>query len=405
MNMNKKELEAFAREAAKGIKTPEDLNEFSQMLKKITVEAALNAEMDEHLGYEKHHKSTSTNSRNGKSTKRVKTEDGEFELDTPRDREGSFEPKLVKKNQTRFTSMDDKILWLYAQGMSTREIVSAFDEWYGAEISPTLVSRVTNAVIEQVIEWQSRPLDAIYPIVYLDCIVVKVRQDKRVINKSIFLALGINTEGHKELMGMWIAENEGAKFWLNVLTELQQRGVEDILIACVDGLKGFPDAINTVFPQTNIQLCIVHMVRNSLKYVSWKDYKAVTADLKRVYRSATEDEALLELERFGDAWDSQYPQITKSWRNHWQNLNTLFNYPEDIRKAIYTTNAIESLNSVIRKAIKKRKIFPSDGSARKMVYLAIKDASKKWTMPIQNWRQAMSRFIIEFEERLERHIN
>ena len=404
MNMNKKELEAFAREAAKGIKTPEDLNEFSQMLKKITVEAALNAEMDEHLGYEKHHKSTSTNSRNGKSTKRVKTEDGEFELDTPRDREGSFEPKLVKKNQTRFTSMDDKILWLYAQGMSTREIVSAFDEWYGAEISPTLVSRVTNAVIEQVIEWQSRPLDAVYPIVYLDCIVVKVRQDKRVINKSIFLALGINTEGHKELMGMWISENEGAKFWLNVLTELQQRGVEDILIACVDGLKGFPDAINTVFP-TNIQLCIVHMVRNSLKYVSWKDYKAVTADLKRVYRSATEDEALLELERFGDAWDSQYPQITKSWRNHWQNLNTLFNYPEDIRKAIYTTNAIESLNSVIRKAIKKRKIFPSDDSARKMVYLAIKDASKKWTMPIQNWRQAMSRFIIEFEERLERHIN
>lgn len=405
MNMNKKELEAFAREAAKGIKTPEDLDEFSQMLKKITVEAALNAEMDEHLGYEKHHKSTSTNSRNGKSTKRVKTEDGEFELDTPRDHEGSFEPKLVKKNQTRFTSMDDKILWLYAQGMSTREIVSAFDEWYGAEISPTLVSRVTNAVIEQVIEWQSRPLDAVYPIVYLDCIVVKVRQDKRVINKSIFLALGINTEGHKELMGMWIAENEGAKFWLNVLTELQQRGVEDILIACVDGLKGFPDAINRVFPQTNIQLCIVHMVRNSLKYVSWKDYKAVTADLKRVYRSATEDEALLELERFGDAWDSQYPQITKSWRNHWQNLNTLFNYPEDIRKAIYTTNAIESLNSVIRKAIKKRKIFPSDDSARKMIYLAIKDASKKWTMPIQNWRQAMSRFIIEFEERLERHIN
>ena len=405
MNMNKKELEAFAKEAAKGIKTPEDLNEFSQMLKKITVEAALNAEMDEHLGYEKNQKSTSSNSRNGKSSKRVKTEDGEFELDTPRDREGSFEPKLVKKHQSRFTSMDDKILWLYAQGMSTREIVNAFDEWYGAEISPTLISRVTNAVIEQVVEWQSRPLDAIYPIVYLDCIVVKIRQDKRIINKSIFLALGINTEGHKELMGMWIAENEGAKFWLNVLTELQQRGVEDILIACVDGLKGFPDAINAVFPQTHIQLCIVHMVRNSLKYVSWKDYKAVTADLKRVYRSATEDEALLELERFAETWDGQYPQISKSWRTHWHNLNTLFNYPEDIRKAIYTTNAIESLNSVIRKAIKKRKIFPSDDSARKMVYLAIKDASKKWSMPIQNWRQAMSRFIIEFEERLEKHIN
>ncbi|WP_156684003.1 MULTISPECIES: IS256 family transposase, partial [unclassified Vibrio] len=200
-------------------------------------------------------------------------------------------------------------------------------------------------------------------------------------------------------------ENEGAKFWLNVLTELNQRGVEDILIACVDGLKGFPDAINTVFPETHIQLCIVHMVRNSLKYVSWKDYKAVTADLKRVYRSATEDEALLELERFGETWDAQYPQITKSWRNHWQNLNTLFNYPQDIRKAIYTTNAIESLNSVIRKALKKRKIFPNDEAATKMVYLAIKDASKKWTMPIQNWRQAMSRFIIEFEDRVEKHIN
>ncbi|MEZ9313348.1 IS256 family transposase [Vibrio sp. 10N.286.49.F3] len=403
--MDKKALEAFAKEAAKGIKTPDDLTEFSQMLKKITVEAALNAEMEEHLGYEKHKPSKSQNSRNGKSTKRVKTEDGEFELDTPRDRLGSFDPKLVKKHQTRFTSMDDKILWLYAQGMSTRDIVNAFDEWYGAEISPSLVSRVTNAVMEEIVEWQSRPLDAIYPIVYLDCIVVKIRQDKRVINKSIFLALGINTDGQKELMGMWIAENEGAKFWLSVLTELNQRGVEDILIACVDGLKGFPDAINTVFPQTHIQLCIVHMVRNSLKYVSWKDYKAVTADLKRVYRSATEDEALLELERFGEVWDSQYPQISKSWRNHWQNLNTLFNYPEDIRRAIYTTNAIESLNSVIRKALKKRKIFPNDEAATKMVYLAIKDASKKWTMPIQNWRQAMSRFIIEFEERLEKHVN
>lgn len=301
--------------------------------------------------------------------------------------------------------MDDKILWLYAQGMSTRDIVNAFDEWYGAEISPSLVSRVTNAVMEEIVEWQSRLLDAIYPIVYLDCIVVKIRQDKRIINKSIFLALGINTDGQKELMGMWIAENEGAKFWLSILTELNQRGVEDILIACVDGLKGFPDAINTVFPQTHIQLCIVHMVRNSLKYVSWKDYKAVTADLKRVYRSATEDEALLELERFSEVWDNQYPQISKSWRNHWQNLNTLFNYPEDIRRVIYTTNAIESLNSVIRKALKKRKIFPNDQAATKMVYLAIKDASKKWTMPIQNWRQAMSRFIIEFEERLEKHVN
>lgn len=405
MQMNKKELEAFAKEAAKGIKTPEDLNEFSQMLKKITVEAALNAEMDEHLGYEKHAKSVAKNSRNGKTSKYIKTEDGTFELDTPRDRDGSFEPKLVKKHQSRFTSMDEKILWLYAQGMSTREIVQAFDEWYGAEISPTLISRVTNAVIDKVVEWQSRPLDSIYPIVYLDCLVVKIRQDKRVINKSIFLALGINKEGEKELLGMWIAENEGAKFWLNVLTELQNRGVEDILIACVDGLKGFPDAINSVYPETHIQLCIVHMVRNSLKYVSWKDYKAVAGDLKRVYRSSTEEEALLELTHFGEKWDDHYPQIAKSWNTHWQNLNTLFTYPEDIRKAIYTTNAIESLNSVIRKAIKKRKIFPSDDAAKKMVYLAVTEASKKWTMPIHNWRKAMSRFIIEFGDRLERHIN
>jgi transposase-like protein len=335
MQFNKKELEAFAKEAAKSIKTPQDLNEFSQMLKKITVEAALNAEMEDHLGYEKHAQFVVKNNRNGKTTKRIKTEDGEFDLETPRDRDGSFEPKLVKKNQSRFTSMDEKILWLYAQGMSTREIVQAFDEWYGAGISPTLISRVTNSVIDKVIEWQSRPLDPIYPIIYLDCIVVKVRQDKRVINKSIFLALGINTEGQKELMGMWIAENEGAKFWLSVLTELQQRGVEDILIACVDGLKGFPDAINAVFPETHIQLCIVHMVRNSLRYVSWKDYKAVTRDLKLIYRSNTEEEALLELDRFAEAWDTQYPQISKSWRAHWQNLNTIFNYPHDIRKAIY----------------------------------------------------------------------
>ena len=404
IQMNTKELEAFAKEAAKSIKTPQDLNDFSRMLKKITVEAALNAEMDEHLGYEKHAKSVVKNNRNGITTKRIKTEDGEFDLDTPRDRDGSFEPKLVKKNQSRFTSMDEKILWLYAQGMSTREIVQAFDEWYGADISPTLISRVTNAVIDKVVEWQSRPLDPIYPIIYLDCIVLKVRQDKRVINKSIFLALGINTEGQKELMGMWIAENEGAKFWLSVLTELQNRGVEDVLIACVDGLKGFPDAINAVFPKTNVQLCIVHMVRNSLKYVSWKDYKAVTTDLKLIYRSNTQEEALLELERFSDTWDEQYPQISKSWRANWENLNTIFNYPTDIRKAIYTTNAIESLNSVIRKALKKRKIFPSDDSAKKMVYLAITEASKKWTMPIHNWRQAMVRFIIEYGDRLEKHI-
>ena len=398
--MKKKELQAIAQAAAKNIKTEEDLNEFRSMLTKITVETALNAELDDHLGFDKHEQSESDNNRNGVTHKTLQTEDGQFELATPRDRAGSFEPKLVKKHQRRFTSMDDKILFLYAQGMTTREIVRTFKEMYGADASPALISKVTNAVIEEVVEWQSRPLDAVYPIVYLDCIVVKIRQDKRVINKSVYLALGVNMEGHKELLGLWLAENEGAKFWLNVLTELQNRGVRDILIACVDGLKGFPDAINTAYPETHIQLCIVHMVRNSMKFVPWKDYKPVAADLKEIYQSATEEEALLALDQFSRTWDEKYPQISRSWRAHWHNLNTLFNYPEDIRKAIYTTNAIESLNSVIRKAIKKRKLFPTDDSAKKVIYLAIRDASKRWTMPIRNWKLALNRFMIEFEDRL-----
>ena len=398
--MKKKELQAIAQAAAKNIKTEEDLNEFRQMLTKITVETALNAELDDHLGFDKHEQSESDNNRNGVTHKTLQTEDGQFELATPRDRAGSFEPTLVKKHQRRFTSMDDKILFLYAQGMSTREIVRTFKEMYGADASPALISKVTDAVIEEVVEWQSRPLDAVYPIVYLDCIVVKIRQDKRVINKAVYLALGVNMDGHKELLGLWLAENEGAKFWLNVLTELQNRGVRDILIACVDGLKGFPDAINTAYPETRIQLCIVHMVRNSMKYVPWKDYKHVAADLKRIYQSATEEEALLALDQFSDTWDEKYPQISRSWRSHWHNLNALFNYPEDIRKAIYTTNAIESLNSVIRKAIKKRKLFPTDDSAKKVIYLAIQDASRRWTMPIRNWKLALNRFMIEFEDRL-----
>ena len=399
--MNKKELEVFAKQAAKSIKSEADLTDFRKMLTKVTVEAALNAELDEHLGYCRHEQSTKENYRNGYSQKTIRTEDGDVDLDTPRDRNSSFEPQLIKKNQTRFTSMDDKILYLYSKGMTTRDIVATFKEMYDADVSPTLISRVTNAVIEQVVEWQARPLDAVYPIVYLDCLVVKIREDKRVINKAVYLALGVNIEGHKELLGMWISENEGAKFWLNVLTELQNRGVKDILIACIDGLKGFPDAINTVYPETQIQLCIVHMVRNSLKFVPWKDYKAITSDLKRIYQSVTEEDAVISLDQFEQRWDSKYPNISRSWRNNWQNVSTLFNYPEDIRKAIYTTNAIESLNSVIRKAIKKRKLFPHDDSAKKVIYLAIEQASKKWTMPIRNWKTALNRFMIKFEDRLK----
>ncbi|EEZ2312266.1 IS256 family transposase, partial [Escherichia coli] len=343
------------------------------------------------------------NSRNGFSTKTVITGDGPLELRTPRDRDGTFEPQLVKKNQTRITGMDNQILSLYAKGMTTREIAAAFKELYDADVSPALISKVTDAVMEQVVEWQNRPLDAVYPIVYLDCIVLKVRQDSRVINKSVFLALGINIEGQKELLGMWLAENEGAKFWLNVLTELKNRGLNDILIACVDGLKGFPDTINTVYPKARIQLCIVHMVRNSLRFVSWKDYKAVTRDLKAIYQAPTEEAGQQALEAFAAAWDCRYPQISRSWQANWPNLATFFAYPTDIRKVIYTTNAIESLNSVIRHAIKKRKVFPTDDSVKKVVWLAIQAASQKWTMPLRDWRMAMSRFIIEFGDRLDGH--
>ena len=398
--MNKQELEAFAREAAKGIKTEDDVAEITKIFRKAFYEKALSVELDAHLGYSKHDVGRSANSRNGYSSKTMLSEDGPFDLETPRDRQGEFEPQLIKKRQTRIHSMDRKILSLYAKGMTTREIVATFEEMYDAEVSPTLISKVTDGVLEQIVEWQSRPLDDVYPIVYLDCIVLKIRQDKRVINKAVYLALGVNMEGHKELLGLWLSENEGAKFWLGVLTELQNRGVKDILIACIDGLKGFPDAINTVYPETQIQLCIVHMVRNSVKYVPWKDYKPVTAELKLIYQAATEEDALLALDRFSDHWDDKYPQISRSWRAHWENLNTLFRYPPDIRKAIYTTNAIESLNSVIRKAIKKRKLFPTDDAAVKVVYLAIQDASKKWTMPIRNWKSALNRFMIEFEERL-----
>lgn len=400
------ELQALAESFAKKIKSEADLGDFSKLLKKMTVEAALGAEMEAHLGYAKHSPEGhhSGNSRNGYSSKRLKGDHGEVQISVPRDRNGSFEPQLVRKGQTRLTQMDDQILALYAKGMTTREIVAMFEELYGAEVSATLVSNVTEAVLERVVEWQHRPLEPVYPIVYLDGLVIMVRENRRVIHKTVYLALGIDLEGRKVLLGLWIAGSEGAKFWLTVLTELQQRGVQDILIACVDGLSGFPDAIRSVYPQAKVQLCIVHMVRNSLKYVSWKDYKAVTADLKRIYQSVSEAQAQHELEAFTERWDERYPQISKSWRNHWPNLITLFDYPQDIRKVIYTTNAIESLNSVIRKAIKKRKIFPHDDSAMKVIYLAIQDASRKWTMPIHNWKAAVNRFMIEFEDRIGQYV-
>ena len=404
--MDQEKLKAMATELAKGIKSEKDLGLLSQQLMKLTVETALNAELDEHLGYQKHDPAGhgSGNSRNGSSRKRLKGQYGEVEIDAPRDRNSSFEPQFVKKGQSRLTQMDDQILALYAKGLSTRDIVAAFKEMYDADVSAALISKVTDRVLEQVVQWQARPLESVYPIVYLDCIVLKIRDHNRVINKSLYVALGVTMEGQKELLGLWLAENEGAKFWLSVLSELKTRGLQDILIACVDGLKGFPEAIQAEYPQTKVQLCIVHMVRNSLRYVTWKEYRAVTTDLKQIYQSATEAQALQALDAFAVKWDEKYPQISRSWRTHWPNLMTLFDYPPTIRKVIYTTNAIESLNSVIRKATQRRKLFPTNESAMKVAYLAIQDASKKWTMPIRDWKPALNRFIIDFGDRLEGHI-
>lgn len=391
--MDKDEIIKLAKEMADRLpilKTQEDLRDFTETLTKFTVERALNAELDYHLETEEAH-----NTRNGYSSKTIHTEDGAIELITPRDRNASFEPALVKKSQRRFTSMDDKILALYARGMTTRDIVDAFKEMYNADISPALISKVTDAVIDEVLTWQNRPLDAIYPIIYLDCIMVKIQQDKRVINKAVYLALAVTLEGKKELLGLWLSENEGAKFWLSILTELQTRGVQEIFIACVDGLSGFPEAINTVYPKAKVQLCIVHMVRNSLKYVSYKDRKALAADLKQIYTSISAEEAERELEAFAAKWDGKYGAISVQWRKHWANIVPLLEYPDEIRRVIYTTNAIESLNSVIRKAINNRKLFPDDKAAVKVIYLAIKQASRKWTMPIRDWKPALNRFMLE----------
>lgn len=398
------DLESIGKELAKGVKSQSDLKDVTGKLMKIVLENALNGEMDNHLGYPKNEKAQTrrNNTRNGHSIKTVKGDHGETEIRIPRDREASFGPKIIPKGKTRLEGFEDNILALYARGMTTRDIQATIKELYnGAEVSHSVIANVTDAVIDEVHAWQTRPLEATYPIVFLDCIVVKVHQDKRVINKAIYLALGVNNDGHKDLLGLWISEKEGAKFWLSVLTDLQNRGVSDIFIACVDGLSGFPEAIEAAFPRSKIQLCIVHMIRNSLRYVPAKDMKNVARDLKKIYSSATIEEAQRALDDFAETWSGTYPQIERSWRKNWANLITMFDYPFEIRKIFYTTNAIESLNSVIRKSIRNRKIFPSDQSALKVVYLSIKKASEKWTMPLRNWKPAMNRFAIEYGERFE----
>ncbi len=394
----------FVAELLADYRKPADLigeNGLLKQLTKLVVEAALEAEMAEHLGHGKNEsvENVAGNTRNGRSKKTLKGEFGELPIDIPRDRHGTFEPQIIPKHQTRWTGFDDKILSLYARGMTVREIQSHLEEMYGTEVSPTLISSVTDAVIDEVKAWQSRPLDAIYPIVYLDCLHVKVR-DGSVRVKAVYLAIGINLAGEKEVLGLWIAQTEGAKFWLQVVTELKNRGVQDIFIACVDGLKGFPEAIEAVFPHTTVQLCIVHMVRHSLAFVSWKRRKDVAADLRRIYTATTADEAEQRLGEFETKWDDDYLPIGQSWRRNWARIIPFFDYPPEIRKVIYTTNAIESVNMSLRKVTKNRGSFPSDEALTKLLYLALKNISQKWTMPIRDWKAALTRFTIQFDDRL-----
>jgi len=392
-------------ELLKEYKTPEDMlgnNGLLQQLTKALVERALEGEMTHHLGYERHDGAgdKSGNSRNGKSKKTITGKRGSVEIEVPRDRASEFEPQLVRKGQRRFDGFDDKIISMYARGMSCRQIQAHLQEIYAVEVSPDLISTVTDGVIDEVRTWQSRPLDPLYPILYLDALQVKIKSEGRISNKAIYLAIGVNLQGTKEVLGMWASENEGAKFWLGVITELKNRGVRDIFIACVDGLKGFPEAIETVFPQTTVQLCLVHLVRYSLAYVSFKDRKALVSDLKTIYRAASATEAEQQLEAFAEQWDARYPMIAKSWRANWTRVVPMFGLPADIRRAVYTTNAIESLNMSLRKIIKCRSSFPSEEAAFKLLYLALQNAAKKWTMPIPNWSRAMNQFAILYDGRL-----
>jgi putative transposase len=321
-------------------------------------------------------------------------------LETPRDRDGSFDPKIVGKRQTRFTGFDDKILSMYARGMSTREIQGHLQEIYGIEVSPTLISTVTEAVVEEVKLWQSRPLESLYPILYMDALMVKIRDGGHVSNKAIHVAIGVNLEGTKEVLGLWVTDNEGSKFWLQVLTEVQNRGVQDIFVACVDGLKGFPEAIEAIYPRTQVQLCIVHLIRASLNYVPWKDRKVVAADLRKIYEAATVTEAELQLSDFAAKWDRLYPMVSQVWRRNWPRVTPFFSYPMEIRKAIYTTNAIEALNRQLRKTLKTRGAFPSEEAALKLLFMALQQAQKKWTMPIHNWRAALNYFTVLWPDRM-----
>jgi putative transposase len=389
----------------KDYRKPEDLigeNGLLKQLSKAIVERALQAELEEHLGHAKHGPvgNESGNTRNGSSAKVLKGELGEVPIEVPRDRDGSFAPRLIPKHERRWPKFDERILSLYARGMTVREIQQHVAEMYGAAVSPTLISSITESVLEEVKAWQARPLEPVYPILYLDCLFIKLRENGGVMNKAVYVAIGVNLEGHKEVLGLWFSQNEGAKFWLGVITELKNRGVQDVLIACVDGLKGFPEAIEAVYPQAQVQLCLVHLVRHSLNYVNWKERKLVARDLRAIYTANTAEQAELQLNDFAAKWDAKYPAIAKSWRANWLRVIPFFAYPPEIRRVIYTTNAIESVNFSLRKLTKTRGSFPNEEAALKLLYLGLRNAAKRWTRPIQDWNAAMSRFMIQFEGRI-----
>jgi putative transposase len=405
MKKEKKIRPELLDELLAGYSKPEDLTGPDGLLKRLKgalVERALKAELTEHLGYDEHAAAGrgSGNSRNGCGSKTLQTEEGPIAIEVPRDRNGTFEPQLIKKHQRRFDGFDDKILGMYARGMSVRDIQAQLTELYGTEVSPDLISTVTDEVFAEVQAWQARPLDAVWPIVYLDALVIKVRDQGVVANRSAYLAMGVGIEGRKQILGLWLEANEGAKFWLKVITELKNRGVEDILIACCDGLKGFPEAIEAVFPKAVVQTCIVHMIRNSARFVSWRERKTLCADLRSVYAAETEEAALLALDSFEATWGKTHPAVVASWRRNWERVRPFLAFPRDVRRIIYTTNAIESLNYQLRKIIRSKGHFPSEEAATKLLFLALRNAEKKWLMPPKTWKSAMNQFHILFEGRL-----
>ncbi len=400
MGIDEKLLDSLVKKCG----SPEDVHALLGDLTKGIMERALNAEMNHHLGYEKHDTAgtNSGNSRNGHSKKSVITDQGKLEISIPRDRNGDFEPQIIEKGQRRFNGFDDKIISMYGLGMTTRDIQHHLKDIYKVDVSAELISKVTEEVLEEVHAWQKRPLEPLYSIVYFDALRVKVREDNRILSKSAYIALGVDIDGYRDVLGLWIEKSEGARFWMNVVADLQNRGVEDILIACVDGLKGFPEAIEAVFPQTDVQVCIVHMIRNSYKYVPYKHCREYMSDLKKVYQAVSLEAAENALNDLEDKWSKKYPYAVKGWRNNWHNLSVMFSYPKDLRRLIYTTNPIESLNASLRKVTKNKRVFPNDNAVFKQLFLAITKRGSRWTSKTSQWKKIRNQLQVLFEERIKK---